>query len=181
MHTCSCTLRVQLHVCTYVTSTFVKHLANGSLTTHRISAQSVQPFRRYAKRGAHVHLCSTMNFARSLASGSLTTHQISAQSVLPFPRYGKGGTSARAHVQMYPTHDLCNMHRGLVSKHTPNFVTISPSIPELKLRANFDTRSHCTCHVPQWLPRWIDPGSIHGRQTVTTQERKQFVKRTCGC
>ena len=34
-------------------------------------------------------------------------------------------------VQMYPAHNLYNMHRGLVSKHIPKFVTIGPSIPVL--------------------------------------------------
>ena len=76
MLTCSCILRVQLHV---RTSTFVKHLANGSLITYQISAQSIQPF----------------------------------------PRYGKGGTPARAHVQVYPIHDLCNVHRYFVSGLAP--------------------------------------------------------------
>ena len=64
MHTCSCTLRVELHVPTCLTSTFVKCFANGSLTAYQISAQSVQPFPRYEKRcaRAHVQLCPTINF-----------------------------------------------------------------------------------------------------------------------
>ena len=33
--------------------------------------------------------------------------------------------------EMYPTHDLRYIHRGLVSKDTPNLVTIGLSIPEL--------------------------------------------------
>ena len=119
MLTCSSTLRVKLHVRTYLTSTFVKRLAIGSLTTNQISAQFVPPFSRYEKgvHTAHVRPCRCappLTFAKSLAIGSRTTYQNSAQFVQPFPRYGKGGTSVRAHVQTYPIHDLRNMHRGLV-------------------------------------------------------------------
>ena len=39
------------HVQLYPTLNFRKSLANGSLITYRISAQSVQPFRRYRKGG----------------------------------------------------------------------------------------------------------------------------------
>ena len=46
-------------------------------------------------------------------------------------KIGKGGTSVRAHVQMHSTHDICPVHRGLVYKRTPNFVTIGLSIHEL--------------------------------------------------
>ena len=67
------------------------------------------------------------------------------------------------------------MHRDLASKHIPNFVTIGPSIPELKLAANFYTPSLGTCHVSQWLPRWMGVGSIHGSKNVATYERKLFV------
>ena len=55
MHTCSCTLPVQLHVSAYLTSTFVKHLAYGPPTTYQIAAQSVRPFPRYEKE---VRTCS---------------------------------------------------------------------------------------------------------------------------
>ena len=48
-------------------------------------------------------------------------------------------TLAYAHMQIYPTHDLCNMHRCLVSKQTPNLVTIDQAVPELYLAVNFDT------------------------------------------
>ena len=68
---------------------------------------------------------------------------------------------------MYPTHNLCNMHRYLVSKRTPIFALISPCIPELELSGQLYTPSFCTCNLPQWLPRWMDVGSIHGRREQT--------------
>ena len=40
---------------------------------------------------------------------------------------------ARIHAQVLPIHDLCNMHRYLISKHTPNLVTIGQAIAELQL------------------------------------------------
>ena len=83
-------------------------------------------------------------------------------------------TCARVHVQMYPIHGLCNMHRGLVSNHTTNLVTISQSIPELQLRGQF--LHPLTSHVPQWLPRWMGVGSIHGKRDVATHQRRSFVK-----
>ena len=49
------------------------------------------------------------------------------------------------------------------------------------LAANFYTPSLCTCHVPQWLPRWMGVGSIHGRRDVATHQRRSFVNRTRGC
>ena len=74
---------------------FVKHLANGSLTTNQILAQSAQPFPRHGKGArtsarAHVQIYPTEDFLKRLANGSLTTYQISAQSVQPFPRHGNG-------------------------------------------------------------------------------------------
>ena len=102
------------HIC-------VKRIACGPLTTHQISTQSVQPFPRY---GNEVRTCTCntpLAFVKCQTNGSLTPNQISAQSIQPFPRHGKVGyicTCARAGVST--THDLCNMHRGLVSKHTPN-------------------------------------------------------------
>ena len=43
-------VRAHVRTCTCTTSlTFVKRQTNGSLTTHQISAQSVQPFPRYLK------------------------------------------------------------------------------------------------------------------------------------
>ena len=75
---------------------------------------------------------------KRLANGSLTTYQISAQSILSFPRYGKGAR-ARVHMQMYHTHDLCNMHRYLVSKHARNSVTIEiwPGWPPKWAKSNY--------------------------------------------
>ena len=65
MLTCSCTLPVQLHVLTYPTSTFLKRLANGSLTTYQISAQSTQPFTRYEKGvRSCARVCPTINFCK---------------------------------------------------------------------------------------------------------------------
>ena len=95
VRTCSCTPPPQ---------SFVKHLANGSLTTHQISAHSVQLSQRYEK-GTHLHMpCGTcrcappFTFVKCLANGSLTTHQISAQSVQSFQRYRIG---AHLHVHMF--------------------------------------------------------------------------------
>ena len=48
---------------------------------------------------------------------------------------------------MYPVHDLCIMHRYLVSKHTPNLVIIGPVIPSYSLAADYDTlhAARATC------------------------------------
>ena len=43
----------------------------------------------------------------------------------------------RAHVQMHPTHDLCDMHRHLVYNNIPNLVLIGQGIPELELSDPF--------------------------------------------
>ena len=101
---------------------------------------------------------------------------MSAPSVQLFPRYGK---EAHLHVRMYPTHDLYNKHRGLVSTHTHEILSVS-AYPFLcqSLVANFYTPSLCTCHVLQWLPRWMGVGSIHGRGDVATHRRRPFVIRT---
>ena len=82
--------------------TSVKRLANGSLSTYKTLAQSIQLFRDKKKGWARacVQLCPTLQFYKSLANGSLTTYQISVQSVQPFPRYWKGDTSARVNVRM---------------------------------------------------------------------------------
>ena len=55
----------------------------------------------------------------------------------PSSRHRNTEKGARAHVQMYPTHDLFSMHRCLVSKHTPDLVTIGLAIPELQFSAQF--------------------------------------------
>ena len=51
----------------------------------------------------------------------LETHYL---GVLRKSMMGHISTCARAHVQMYPTHDLCIMHHYLVSKDMPNLVTM---------------------------------------------------------
>ena len=58
---CSCTLRIQMHVRTYLTSPFVKRLGNGPLTTYQSSAQSILPFPRYEKG---VRTYRTIKFCR---------------------------------------------------------------------------------------------------------------------
>ena len=68
---------------------------------------------RDPKRGATCSCAPLLTSVKSLANGSLTTYRISAQSVQPFSRCRKGGTSPRVHVQMYPTHYLCNMQYAL--------------------------------------------------------------------
>ena len=44
-----------------------------------------------------------------------------------------------------------------------------------------DMPSLCTCHALHSTPIWVGIGSTRGRKNVATQERKPFVKRTCGC
>ena len=103
------------------------------------------------KNGAHVRAHSytpPITFVKRLTNESLIMYQISAQSVQPFPRYGNGGTSARAHVLMYPTHSLCNMHRCLVSKRTSNLVTTGRAIPELQLSGRFGHPSRRIRYLP---------------------------------
>ena len=87
------------HVQLCPTLNFCKSLANGSLATYRISAQSVKPFPIYGKGGtsalAHVQVYPILACVTCLANWSLTTYQISAQSVRPVPRYGKGVRTCR--------------------------------------------------------------------------------------
>ena len=61
---------------------------------------------------------------------------------------------ARAHVLMRPTHNLWNMHRCLVSKHTPNLVTIGRTIPELQLSGQFWHLLRSTRYQLGWVPKW---------------------------
>ena len=82
---------------------------------------------------AHMRTCictPTLTFAKRQANGSLTKTKFQRNPSSRFRDTEKGHIS-RAHVQMYSTYDLSNMYRGLVSKHTPNFVTIGLFIPEL--------------------------------------------------
>ena len=71
MPMCNCTLWVQLHVHTYLASSFEKFLANGPLTTYQISAQLVKPFPRYERGVRTCSYASPLPYAKSLASGSL--------------------------------------------------------------------------------------------------------------
>ena len=106
-------------------------------------------------------------FAKRLSTGYPTACKILAQSIQPFTRHEKGYicTSAGAHVQMHPTHHLCNMHRCFVSKRTLNVVTNTwPSqFLSWSLVANFDTLHAVT---PRWPPKWAkydcDRGGLNG-------------------
>ena len=78
------------HTCTPPV-TFIKRQTNGSLTTYKISAQSVQALTR-RKRGTHLHVCTCrctppMPCALCAASWSLSTHQIWPQLAEPFLSY----------------------------------------------------------------------------------------------
>ena len=61
--------------------------------------------------------------------------------------YTEKGAHLHKGAQMYPTHDLCSMHRRLVSKHKSNLVTIGRAIPELYHSGNFDAlyAARATC------------------------------------
>ena len=116
---------------------------------------------------------------KRLSNGPQTTCQISAQSVQPFPRYRKGYISARAHVQMYSTHDLGNMHRCLVSKRTPNLATIGRAIPELQLSGQFWHPSRGTRCPPRWPPpKWAKFGFKQLLLNRTITMRRPRVNQT---
>ena len=127
-----------------------------------------------------------LTFAKSLASGSLITYQIQRNSYSRFRDTERRAsahvrTFARSHVQMYPTQDLCNMHRGW-SLNIHQILSLSAyPFPSYSLAANFYSPSLCTCHMPQWLPRWTGVGSIHGRRDAATHQRRPFVNQTRGC
>ena len=90
--------RIDVHKCVTVTHphvrkcrrtppwTLVKRLANGSLTTHQISAQSVQPFPRYGN-WAYLHVrtcrCSPMTCVIFITVWSPIKYQIRSQSAEP--------------------------------------------------------------------------------------------------
>ena len=83
------------HVQMYPTLDFCKRLANGFLTTHQISAQSVQPLPRYGK-GTHLHVrtcaradvsTTPMTWLVCIAAWSLNTYQIWSQSIQLFLSY----------------------------------------------------------------------------------------------
>ena len=62
-------------------------------------------------------------------------------------------TCARAHVQMHNTNDLWDMHRYMVSNHTPHLVTIGPAISELWLSGPFRHPSRGTRYPPGRPPK----------------------------
>ena len=123
----------------------------------------------------------------SLQTTNKQTYQISARSVQLFPRYGKGGTYARAHLRKCRCTPVtppmtCVICIAAWSLNTHQMLLPSAHLfPSYRLAANFDALSLCTCHVPQWLPRWMGVGSIHDRKNVATRKRKPLVKRTRGC
>ena len=125
-----------------------------------------------------MHLYPTINLCKT-SSLWVSNHKLHFSAIRP--TISELRKREPEHVQMYPTHELCKMHHGLVTKHTPNFVTIGLSIPELSLAANFYIPSLSTCQVPQWLPRWMGVGSIHGRRDVVTHQRRPFVYQARGC
>ena len=100
------------HVQLCPTLYFCKSLVNGSLTTHRISAQSAKPFPRYGK-GAHLHVrtcrCTlSLVCVNCLANWS---HNIPNFNVIrpAVPEIRKGvRTRARADA---PTPESCKTHR----------------------------------------------------------------------
>ena len=101
---CSCTLRVQVHVCMHLTWTSVKSLANGSLTTFQCNPFS-HFFSEILKMGAHMSNCNCappLTFVKSLATGSLTTYQIHP-AISEIWKRGHVCMCTSAHVQMYPT------------------------------------------------------------------------------
>ena len=122
-----------------------------------------------------------LTFVKRQANGSVFNHKPNFRAIHPAVselRKGGGGhicTCIRAHVQMYPTHDLCCiMHRGFVSKRTHQILRLS-AYPFLSysLPANFYTPSVCRCHVPHCLSTLIDDvGSIHGRGDVAFPSKK---------
>ena len=71
-HMCLNCARLQVPSCGYPPS-FAKLIASGPLTTHQVSAQSVQSLPRYEKGCARVQLCPTLDFCKSLVNGSLAT------------------------------------------------------------------------------------------------------------
>ena len=86
--------------------TRVKRFAKGYLAAHQLSAQSVQSFPKCVKRVSTSSVDVGTVVHPTIANGSLATHQISAN---PSSRAldAKIGC-ARTHVQLYPSHDLCD-------------------------------------------------------------------------
>ena len=69
---------------------------------------------------------------------------------------------------------VISMHRGLVSQHTPNLVTIGLSIPELQLSRQFLHPPHfarATCHSGHpdgWV---LVPFTVEGMQLPIKEDR----------
>ena len=133
------------------------------------------------RKGVSMWSCAPpLTFVKSLADRPLTTYKISTQSFKLFPRYGKWGYLhlRGAHVQMDPTHDLCNMHPGLVCNHTSNLVTIGRAIPELWHIGPFWRPSHCAryrsgCPLPPPI-RPIRLLSIFLNRSVPQQKPREI-------
>ena len=120
------------------------------LTTNQISVQCVQPFQNYGK-GAHMRARSyipPLTSIKHIANGSLPSTKFQHSPSSHSSDMKKGGTSVCAHVQMYRTHGLCNMHRCLAYKHTSNLVTSGRAIPKLKLSDQIWHTSWGTHYLP---------------------------------
>ena len=70
--------------------------------------------------------------------------------------YESGGSSARAHVQMYPTYNLCDMHQYSVSDYPPNLVAMVEPFLSYSLATHFDAlhaaRATCQADPPPTNP-----------------------------
>ena len=121
------------HVHLYPTLRFCKTPNQWVSKPNQISAQYVQPFPKYEK-GVRTCARAAVPHSRLLQKKSclmglepLTEFQRNPSS--RFRDTEKGGTSALAHVRMWPTNELCIMCSYLISKRTPNSVTIGRGIP----------------------------------------------------
>ena len=129
----------------------VTRIASGPLTTHLISAQSVQLFPIW-KKGAHFRVCccTQPRLVKRSANGSLTTGHVSAHSVRPFRDAEKG---AHLHVRTgrCAFSSTCVIKSSLlalfVSRRTTNLVAIGRAIPELYLCGQSRHPSLATCQA----------------------------------
>ena len=117
------------------------------------------------------------NFCKT-PSSLVSNHKPNFSAIRPVvPRYEKGGISALAQMRT----DVCTPPMTSVicivawSLNTHKILSLS-ACPFLSysLAANFYTPSLCSCHVPQWLPRRMGVGSIHGKKDVATHQRRLF-------
>ena len=82
---------------------------------------------------------------------------------------------------MYPpTHDLCIMHRYLISKHMPNLVTMGWIISELKPSGQFWHPLRGTRYVREWPPKWAQSKCNQLLSNRPTSLWRQSVNRTYG-